>query len=223
MTDVARPRAGDLRREDVIDAAAELVADGGYAGLSMRALAERCGVATMTLYRHVRTKEDLLGALADRVLGELELPAPGTLAWQEEIAGVFRSMHALLLQHPDLVEIAAKQHVAGEAAYRGAEVVLDALRRAGIDGEAAASAFAMLVAYTLGFVQQQLHMSADGTGLADRLAVLERLPADDFENLSRLGGVFLLRYSDRHFDDGLDVIIRGLATKAQRKRAKGRP
>ena len=77
-------------------------------------------------------------------------------------------MHDLLLEHPELVEIAAKQHVAGEAAYRGAEVVLDALRRAGIDGEAAASAFATLVAYTLGFVQQQLHTSTRGTGLADR-------------------------------------------------------
>ncbi|MDT7549302.1 MAG: hypothetical protein QOE84_1696, partial [Actinomycetota bacterium] len=56
-------RARELTRDDVIDAAAELVAEGGYAGLNMRALAERCGVATMTLYRHVRTKEDLLGAL----------------------------------------------------------------------------------------------------------------------------------------------------------------
>ncbi|HEY5988115.1 MAG TPA: hypothetical protein VIV12_17335, partial [Streptosporangiaceae bacterium] len=44
----------------------------------------------------------------------------------------------------------------GEAAYRGAEVVLGALRRAGIEGEAAASAFATLCAFTLGFVQQQL-------------------------------------------------------------------
>src|SRR5438552_10796585 len=109
--------ARDLARDDVIDAAAALVAERGYAGLSMRTLAERCGVATMTLYRHVRTKEDLLGALADRALGELDLPAPGSLTWQDEIATVFRSMHDLLLAHPDLVDIAAKQHVAGEAAY----------------------------------------------------------------------------------------------------------
>src|SRR5882762_103725 len=102
-------RASELLREDVIDAAAELVAEHGYAGLSMRALASRCGVATMTLSRHVRTKEDLLGALADRELAELELPAPGTLTWQEQIATVFRSVHDLLLEHPELAEIAAKQ------------------------------------------------------------------------------------------------------------------
>jgi AcrR family transcriptional regulator len=219
MSVVANSRARELTREDVIDAAAELVAERGYAGLSMRTLAQRCGVATMTLYRHVRTKEDLLGALADRMLAELELPGPGTLPWQEQLAAVFRSVHDLLLEHPDVVEIAVRQHVAGEAAYRGAEVVLDALRRAGIEGEAAASAFAALFAFTLGFTQQQLQASEAGEGLAHRQAVLQRLPVDDFENLSRLGGVFLLRHSDRHFDDGLDLIIRGLASKA--KKAKG--
>jgi len=220
MSVVTNSRASELTREDVIDAAAELVAERGYARLSMRALAQRCGVATMTLYRHVRTKEDLLGALTDRVLAELELPAPGTLTWQEQLATVFRSVHDLLLEHPDVVEIAVRQHVAGEAAYRGAEVVLDALRRAGIEGEAAASAFAALFAFTLGFTQQQLQASGPGAGLAHRQAVLDRLPVDDFENLSRLGGVFLLRHSDRHFDDGLDLIIRGLASKAK-NRAKG--
>jgi len=217
MVAVAHSRASELTRDDVIEAAAELVAERGYAGLNMRALAGRCGVATMTLYRHVRTKEDLMGALADRVLGELRLPTPGVLEWREELAAVFRSLHGLLLEHPELVEIAAKQHVAGEAAYRGAEVVLNALRRAGIEGEPAASAFATLFAFTLGFVQQQLFSSTRGPGLARRLAVLERLPVDDFEDLSRLGGVFLMRHSDRHFEDGLDVIIRGLAGQAEER------
>ncbi|MDQ1505279.1 MAG: hypothetical protein QOD57_3006 [Actinomycetota bacterium] len=221
MSVVANSKASELTREDVIDAAAELVAERGYRGLSMRALAERCGVATMTLYRHVRTKEDLLGALTDRVLRELELPAPGTLSWQEQIATVFRSVHDLLLEHPDLVEIAARQHVAGPAAYRGAEIVLDALRRAGIEGESAASAFAALFAFTLGFTQQQLQASGPD-GLAHQQAVLQRLPVDDFENLTRLGGVFLLRHSDRHFDDGLDLIIRGLASKAKTRATKNR-
>ena len=209
-----KSRARDLTRGEVIEAAAELVAEQGFAGLNMRALAERCGVATMTLYRHVHSKEDLVGALADRVLRQLELPALGAHTWQEEIAALFRSVHDVLIEHPDIVEIAAKQPVAGEAAYRGAEVVLNALSRAGLEGEAAASAFATLFAYTLGFVQQQLFSADSADSLARRRAVLERLPSDDFENLRRLGPVFLMRHSDRHFEDGLDIILRGLASKA---------
>ena len=214
MSRAARSAAGELTRQDLIDAAAALVAEHGYAGLTMRALAQRCAVPTMTLYRHVRSKEDILGALADRVLSGLELPEPGTLTWQEELAVVFGSVHDLLLEHPDIAVIAARQPVAGEAAYRGAEVVLDALRRAGIEGEAAASAFATLFAYTIGFVQQQLLSSAPGA-LGRRQEVLERLPRDNFDNLSRLGAVFLLRSSDRHFRDGLDLIISGLESKAR--------
>ena len=201
MSRAAASRAGELTRQDVIDAAAGLVAEDGYAALTMRALAQRCGVPTMTLYRHVRDKEDLLGALADRVLGELQLPARGELGWQQELAAVFRSVHDLLVKHPDIAEIAARRPVAGEA--------LEALRRAGIEGEAAASAFATLFAFTLGFVQQQL-LSAAPVNLGRRQAVLERLPPDDFGNLRRLSAVFLLRSSDRHFEEGLQLIIRGL-------------
>lgn len=78
----------------------------------------------------------------------------------------------------------------------------------------AGHAFATLFAFTLGFVQQQLLSSAPGS-LARRQTVLERLPLDDFDNLSRIGAVFLLRSSDRHFEDGLDLIIRGLETKTR--------
>src|SRR5437763_8087546 len=105
MRVVVSSRASELTREDVIDAAAELVAEHGYAGLNMRALADRCGVATMTLYRHVRTKEDMLGALANRLFEELDLPEPGGASWQEDIATVLRSMHRVLTEHPELAEI----------------------------------------------------------------------------------------------------------------------
>ena len=132
-------------------------------------------------------------------------PEPGELSWQQELAAVFRSVHDLLLKNPDIAEIAARQPVAGQ--------VLEALRRAGIEGEAAARAFATLFAFTLGFVQQQL-LSAAPASLARRQAVLERLPLDDFDNLSRLSAVFLLRSSDRHFEEGLELIIRGLESKA---------
>jgi hypothetical protein len=148
------------------------------------------------------------------VLGQLELPEPGTLSWQQELAAVFRSVHDLLLAHPDIALVAGRQPVAGQAAYRGAEIVLNALRRAGIEGEDTASAFATLFAFTLGFVQQQLMSSAPGS-LARRQAVLERLPLDDYDNLSRLGAVFLLRSTDRHFEDGLNLIIRGLESKTR--------
>jgi AcrR family transcriptional regulator len=204
-----RPDASHVTREAIVDAAAAIVAEHGYGRLNMRALAERFGVAPMTLYRHVRTKEDLLAALADRMLAELELPSPGD--WQTELEIIFQSLHRLLLANPELAEISIRRPVAGENAYHGVERVLDALRRGGLVGDAATGAFSALTSYTQGFALQQIHSSSHAQ-LGDRLAVLELLPARDFPLVKAIGTPFLLRDSDRHFAEGLSALIRGLAT-----------
>jgi TetR/AcrR family tetracycline transcriptional repressor len=204
--------ASQLTRADVIDAAAAFVAEFGYDALSMRTLGERCRVSAMTLYRHVKTKEDLLGALADRILGEITLPTPGG-SWQEQVAGVFRAIHDVLLAHPGLADVAARQHFNGRHAYEGAEIVLAALRRAGITGDEAVSAFAALTSYTIGFTQRQVNAHSEET-LATRLASVQDLPSEQFENLAALGDKFLLRHSDRQFEDGLALLIGGLEARA---------
>lgn len=207
----ANSAAKSLSREAVIDAAAAIIEERGYAGVNMRAIADRCGVATMTLYRHVRTKEDVLGALADRVLEHLEVPPPGGGPdWREDIATVLRSMRALLLEHRELAEIAARLHVNNLATFRGTEAMLDALRRAGVEGDAAVSAFAALIAFTRGCALQQ-DDSATPAELGQRLMVLESLPADEFPNVTSLGTKLLLRDSDRHFEAGLRLLLEGIA------------
>lgn len=85
----------------------------------------------------------------------------------------------------------------GRGGSRGAELT----RREVIDAAA-------------GLVAEDGYAGLTMRALARRQAVLERLPLDDFDNLSRLSAVFLLRSSDRHYEEGLDLIIRGLESKA---------
>lgn len=47
------------QRERILDCALELVVEGGFAALTMQALAERVGIATGSLYRHFRGKGEL--------------------------------------------------------------------------------------------------------------------------------------------------------------------
>lgn len=119
-------------------------------------------------------------------------------------------MHQLLLANPELAEVTVRQPVAGPAAYRGAEAVLEALAQAGIEGEDAVAAFAGLVALTQGFTLQQLH--ATGGRLADRLTLLDGLSDADHPRLKALGPSFLLRDSDHQFEAVLATAIRGLGT-----------
>ena len=206
-----------LTRDGVIDAAAAIVAESGYDALSMRTLGERCGVSAMTLYKYVQTKEDLLGALADRILGEIDLPDPDELGWQDVIRAVFGSTHRLLQAHPEVVEIATRQHLNGRNAYAAAEVVLRALRRAGITGAEAAGAFNALLAFTMGFTQRQIGAHSDET-FQTRLAAVQELPAAEYANVRELGETFLLRHREAQFDDGLALLIEGIEARA---RARG--
>ena len=57
-----------LTLDSIVGAALELIREEGFPALSMRKLADRCGVGAMTLYGYVRTKDELLGLIADDLL-----------------------------------------------------------------------------------------------------------------------------------------------------------
>lgn len=62
---VRKPTKADVSRERVLAAAARIFVDRGYAGTTMRAVAEACGLQAASLYYHFRSKEDLIGAVLD--------------------------------------------------------------------------------------------------------------------------------------------------------------
>ncbi|MET7648961.1 TetR/AcrR family transcriptional regulator [Streptomyces sp. NPDC005426] len=66
----ARTEATRLaHRERLLDAARELLAEGGYAAASIAALADRAGVATGSVYNHFASKQVLLAAVFRHVAG----------------------------------------------------------------------------------------------------------------------------------------------------------
>src|SRR5438046_7190344 len=88
-----------LSRERVLQAAIELADEGGIESLTMRKLARALGVEAMSLYNHVAGKGDLVDAIVDLVVGEIELPPPGE-DWADEIRRCAISAHEAFLRHP---------------------------------------------------------------------------------------------------------------------------
>lgn len=69
-------RAGASAREQILDAAAEMFSEQGYAAVSTRKIAEAVGVKQATLYYHFGSKEDILaGLLAGTVTPSLAFAA----------------------------------------------------------------------------------------------------------------------------------------------------
>ncbi|MCY1074243.1 TetR/AcrR family transcriptional regulator [Archangium lansingense] len=94
-----------LSLERIVAAAIELADAEGLQALSMARLAERLGCATMSLYRHVASKDDLLVFMMDTAPGEppdIELAVHG---WRGGLERWARELRALYYRHPWILQI----------------------------------------------------------------------------------------------------------------------
>jgi AcrR family transcriptional regulator len=98
------PRLG-LSIERIVASGIELADAEGLGAVSMKRVAERLGFTTMSLYRHVASKDDLLLLMHDTASmppPDLELPAGD---WRAGLAAWTRGQHLLMAAHPWLDEV----------------------------------------------------------------------------------------------------------------------
>lgn len=93
----------ELSRERIVRAAVAVADAEGLGGLSMRRIAAELGVATMSLYRHVPGKEELLLFMSDLVFGDEPLPEPDPGGWREALELIARRQWAMYRAHPWVV------------------------------------------------------------------------------------------------------------------------
>ena len=195
---------------DLIYASAlRLVDDEGLDALTMRHLAETIGVATMSLYSHVATKEDLLRGVLNLVTSEFTLPAPDTPPW-DALRMINREFRQTALRHPNLVPLIMEAPPAGVEGLRTLEAALDALRRAGIEPSRTASAYRMSASFVIGFVSLECGGFFRPVDIASGEAPMELLTA-----LPRIAEVapYLAEWdSGKEFEKGMDGLISVLAT-----------
>jgi TetR/AcrR family transcriptional regulator, tetracycline repressor protein len=186
-------RAG-LSRNDVLEAAQRVLAERGYAGLSMRSGARELDVAPNALYSHVANKTALVDSLLDETLADVHTPDPAATEPSAALAAIMTSTFEVLLAHADLVPLyLARQGARGPHARRLGDVMLDRLAAAGITGAAATEAVRVLIVYTIGFAALAAEPTADD-------------PADDN---TRADGA--IKHSATG-DDGRDQAARPLST-----------
>ena len=209
-----RPRGG-LEREEIAAAALEIADAEGLDALSMRTLAERLGVGTMTLYGYFRSKDELLDALVDAVVTERR-PFPEEGDWRERLRAVVMIARASLLRHPSLVELRVRRPVLRPEALRFSETVLGILREAGLPAREAAQAFRLLFTYTFGYAALSPAGATEESREAAR-AALAVLPAGEYPAIAEsleeasdaMGGEEAFEYGLERILDGLEARIAG--------------
>ncbi len=88
-----------LNRARVLKAAVAFADEHGIASLSMRNLGQELGVEAMSLYNHVRSKDDLLDGMVDTVLADID-QSPGGTDWKSCLRHRILSARSALITHP---------------------------------------------------------------------------------------------------------------------------
>jgi TetR/AcrR family transcriptional regulator, tetracycline repressor protein len=135
-----------------VDAALKSVrGSGGFEQTTIRSLAADLGVAPMSLYRHVRDKDDLLDDVVDRLLRRAWRPQKHTKDWRAWVAEAADRLRQLLVTQPAALYVYLRHPVVSPAAVDRMRAVMDRLRQAGFDDQSAERAYGALQTYTIGF------------------------------------------------------------------------
>jgi AcrR family transcriptional regulator len=94
----SKGRRGGLNLEKVVTAAVELADAEGLEAVSMARVAKALGFTTMSLYRHVRSKEELLVLMLNRVVAMP--PARPYDGWREGLENWAWDLLAMVREHP---------------------------------------------------------------------------------------------------------------------------
>jgi AcrR family transcriptional regulator len=201
-----------LTRAKVLSAALRMADHGGIEALSMRNLARALKVEAMSLYNHVKGKDDILDGLVDLVASEIDVPSSDG-DWQEAMRQRALSAHAVLMRHPWATLLFVSRLNIGPHMLRYVDATIGCLRAAGFSYPLADHAWTALDAYIYGFSLQKRNFPLDPSKYAGAAkAFLPLIPAEQFPHLNGMSQeVIAGRHDGLHqLEFGIELILDGL-------------
>jgi AcrR family transcriptional regulator len=121
--------------EEILDAAAELLRASDADSFSVRKLAAALGTDSSSLYRHFRSKTELLRAVADRILLAAMDGYHPEGDWKQRITSLALRVREAFGQQPQLAAVWGRYASSGTGSRLVMEEVLQALRASGLPDE----------------------------------------------------------------------------------------
>ncbi|GIL24937.1 TetR/AcrR family transcriptional regulator C-terminal domain-containing protein [Actinocatenispora comari] len=205
-----------LSRETIAAAGLRLLDDTGLDGLTMRAVAATLDVQAPALYWHIRNKQELLDAMAERIFvavaDGVHPPAAG-VDWRQWSADVVRRLRRELLRHRDGARVLAGTDVSHPAVHGVIELTLRTLTDAGFATRQAARAFPTLLHYTIGFTIEEQARAGEAypENPYEPERIARTIDAARFPLTAASIGDMFDPDPDAAFDEGLQVILTGMS------------
>jgi AcrR family transcriptional regulator len=218
-----------LSREAIVEAAIRILDAEGLDAVSMRRVAQEFGTGAASLYAYIANKDELLDLVVDWVMGEVADRWPGTeptaLNWLELAAETARLARDVMAAHRDVAKAFLARIPFGPNGLRAVEMQLAILRAGGVPDRIAAFAGDLIGQYLVaGVIEGDMWRSrypdldsAQGSGqMAEVRDYLSALPEDRFPNVVELAEPMMDLEAVDRFELGLEVLLRGIASFAQR-------
>ena len=207
--------------------AAIRLADEDIDALSMRRLAEELGIEAMSLYHYVKSKDEILAGIMDRIVAEIPPPARGR-DWKGAIRASAIAFHDALRKHPWSTSLLMSPKHMSVARLHYMDALLGCLREAGFSPLQTHHVYHALDSHIVGSTlweggYRQWAKKVDLDAVAK--AVFELLPRDEhpyfYEHVQQhVSGA--TKGEKTEFEFGLDLILDGVERMLPPPRRKAR-
>ena len=201
-----------VTRQDVAQAAVDLVAAEGFEALSVRRVAHRLEVWPTTVTHHAGGRRDgLIPLLIEHLAAGISTDLHGS--WRTRLAELGANIRRVALTHRGLADIVLRSGATGPQSLRLADAILGALEDAGLDPDDAQDAYDVFLTYVLGSAGRQATATAPARwhGFA---RALDQAEPESYPALRRAGGT--IRGDNARFAGGLDLVLDAIAGRASR-------
>lgn len=212
------PKPG-LTLERIVEVAVEVADRDGLGAVSMRRIATELGTGTMSLYRYVPGKGELIDLMLDRVQRPSEDPDDfGDGGWRSALHALGHATLALYRRHTWLLEVNQSRPILGPSALDGMERVLARIKPMGLTDPELMSAIITIDGYVVGAARTQVYEAEAErrSGLTDAQFWGAQQPTLEKAMLSGRYPVLASLSEDTfgtgfdHFEFGLQRILDGL-------------
>jgi AcrR family transcriptional regulator len=225
-TSAPRHKRGGLRRgtltpERIVTESLRLLDTAGVAGFSMPKLGRALGADPTAVYRHFASKDDLVLAIADRLIEEAMDGLPAHDCWVETVIDIIRRQRRTYLAHPAAASLSSFRTTGRPAEMRVVDRLLGAVMAAGFEGAEAAVAYRALGDFTLGGCGGEAALLAlpEPLQTVDRAAwsqAYRAVDSEEYPHIWRVRDDLPLVTNDEIFEAILEIMITGLCARAPR-------
>jgi AcrR family transcriptional regulator len=211
---------GSLTPERIVDESLRLLDEHGVAGFSLPKLGRALGADPTAVYRHFASKDDLVLAIADRLIEEAIAGTEPRACWVDTVIEVMRRQRATYIAHPAAASLSASRTTAGPGEMQAVNILIGAVLEAGFEDAEAVRIYRALGDFALFWAGGEAGFLAldERAQATERAAWAAYLAVDraEFRHTWQVRLELPEVADDAIFDTILSLVIDGLTRRAPR-------